>query len=67
MEEIKCYGNRRSGCTYKCILERIDDLEKKVNTIIKKLDRMELQIKDIDMDLNDLFDDVEGTNGNSDK
>ena len=67
MEEIKCYGSRRSGCTYKCILERIDDLERKVDVIIKKLDKMELQIKDINMDLNDIFEDVEGTNGNSDK
>ena len=51
----------------KSILERLDILEQKVNEIIKKLDKMELQIKDIDMDLNDIFDDVEGTNGNSDK
>ena len=51
----------------KSILERIDILEIKVNEIIKKLDKMELQLKDIDMDLNDIFDDVEGKHEDSDK
>lgn len=51
----------------KSILERLDMLEVKVVEIIKKLDKMELQLKDIDMDLNDIFDDVEGKYENNHK
>lgn len=62
MEEIKCYGGRRSGCTYKYILEKIDDIENKVIKISEKLDTMKEKVDDIDSDMNELFDEVVGIN-----
>ena len=44
----------------KMILEKINRLERQSRETAKKLDEMDKRIKDIDMDVNDLYDDVEG-------
>ena len=53
----RCYDEQDG---YEYILRKVKRLEHEIENIIYKLDKMEKHIKDIDMDLNDIFDDVEG-------
>ena len=45
---------------FEYVLQRLVNIDAKIKTIVEKMDKLELQVKDIDMDVNDLFDDVEG-------
>ena len=44
----------------KGLIERVKILEKQVHEIVKILDEINLRIKDIDMDVDELFDEIEG-------
>ena len=60
-------NNKRYENDMTFVLEKIIRLENQVKEIVRILDEIDLRIKDIDMDLNDIFDDVEGKNGNNNK
>lgn len=53
----RCYDEQDD---YKYLFIKIKRLEYNLKYTIKRLDEMEKHIKDIDMDMDDLFDDVEG-------
>jgi hypothetical protein len=68
MEKVVILSSgKRSGKTYEMIMSNIINLQLNVENITKRLDEMEKHIKDIDMDMNDLFDDVEGKHENNHK
>lgn len=49
------------------ILRKVKRLEKEVVNIIKYLNEIEKHLRDIDMDVDDLFDEIEGNNENCHK
>lgn len=68
MEKVVILNSgKRSGKTYEMIMSNIINLQLDVEHLMERLDEMEKHIKDIDMDLNDIYDDVEGKHENNHK